>query len=259
MGIFKASAIVVVIVASVYLFTSDSYNNLFPRITPIEEPDITELTALEIVRIGNLERTAYGLEPLIANEKLSRAAEMKIDDMFKNQYFDHVSPSGEEASDLVGFTEYSFLAVGENLATGDFKDDKDLVSGWMDSPGHRENILSPGYLEIGVAVRRGIFNDQEVWMAVQIFALPDHACPKPDQNLLATISSNQKQLSSIKEDLEELQKEIELTPPRDGDKILKYNEMVYRYNSLSGKTQEMVEDYNFQIKLRSECISSYGF
>lgn len=263
MRILKASAIVVAIAASFYLFASVSYDdNLLLKIISTEEPDITEtseLMASEIVRIGNLERINHDVEPLILNERLSTAADMKIDDMLENQYFDHISPSGDEAGDLVESTEYAFIAVGENLATGDFKDEEDLVSGWMDSPGHRENILNPGYLEIGVAVRKGVYDGREVWMAVQIFALPDHACPKPDRNLFATISSNEERLSSIREDLEEFRKEIESTIPRDRDKVLEYNEMVYEYNSLSDETQEMAGNYNLQVESTNECISSYGF
>lgn len=263
MRILKVLVTIVVIATVYYLFPLVWYDeSSLPKIVlvnQIENAEVTKLTTLGVVRISNLERDTYGLNPLIKNEKLSLAAEMKVDDMLKNQYFAHVSPSGDEASDLVESTGYSFIAVGENLATGDFKDDKNLVSGWMNSPGHRKNILHPGYLEIGVAVGRGIFEGREVWMAVQIFALPDHACPKPDQNLFAVISSNKEQLSSIRQDLEELERGVGLMIPGEGNKILEYNTAVYEYNSLLERTMEMIRDYNLQIQLRNECISSYGF
>ena len=259
MRTLKVLVIIVVIATVYYLSPLIWYDESpLPKVVLVEQSE-TNLTTSGIVWISNLERGSYGLDPLIKNEKLSLAAEMKVDDMFKNQYFAHVSPSGDEASDLVELTGHSFIVVGENLATGDFKDDKDLVSGWMNSPGHRKNILHPGYLEIGVAVRRGIFEGQEVWMAVQIFALPDHACPKPDQSLFVVISSNKEQLSSIREDLEELGKGVGLMIPEEGSKILEYNTAVYEYNALLERTVEMVKNYNLQVQLRNECISSYGF
>jgi uncharacterized protein YkwD len=92
--------------------------------------------------------------------------------MFENQYFAHESPTGEKVSDLAKKFGYDFLLIGENLAMGNFSSDEDLVLAWMESPGHRENILNEKYQEIGVAVKKGIFEGKEVWIAVQHFGLP---------------------------------------------------------------------------------------
>ncbi len=263
MRVLKISIVAVAIAASFYLVTLVSRDGdlllrmVFPE--DVELIDDSDLTVNGILVAGNRERSALGLEPLIENERLSLAAEMKIDDMFKRQYFDHVSPSGEEAGDLVALTEYHFIAVGENLASGNFRNDDDLVAGWMDSPGHRENIVNPGYMEIGIAVRKGNFKGDEIWMAVQIFALPDRACPKPDRDLLNTISINEGRLSEKREELELLRIEIESMSPRDREAIIEYNLSVHEYNVLSDETHVMVQEYNSQVRSTNECIASYGF
>lgn len=263
MKVLKASIITVAIATSFYLvlLVSHDGNLLLKTFLPedVGVVESTDLTTKGILEIGNRERSLLGLDPLLKDERLSLAAEMKIDDMFERQYFDHVSPSGEEAGDLVALTGYRFIAVGENLASGNFNNDGDLIAGWMDSPGHRENIVNPGYMEIGIAVRKGNFEEQEIWLAVQIFALPDHVCPKPDRNLLSAISANEKRLSEIRKELELLRIEIESTVPRNREAILEYNASVHEYNALSDETQAMVRDYNSQVRETNDCIASYGF
>lgn len=264
MRILKPLAIFVAIAVSFYAFIIISFNGdilSIPQITRIppsvEEEQNSNLTISGILDLSNRERLIRGIDSLTNNESLNRAAEMKVDDMIENNYFAHISPSGEEASDLVSSVEYSFIAVGENLAYGEFRDNEELVSGWMNSPGHKENILNSGYLEIGIAVRK--IPNEEVWMAVQIFALPDHACLRPDRTLLAEISLNEEKMSVMRTELEAQRIEIESSIPRDREKILKYNAAVHEYNSLSDTTQEMVRNYNRQVELTNECIASYGF
>lgn len=263
MKVLKVSIVAIAIAASFYLVVLVSRDgDLLLRMVSPEDVYVVEtsdLTVEGILTVSNRERTALGLDPLIKERRLSLAAEMKINDMFDRQYFDHVSPSGEEAGDLVTLTEYQFIAVGENLASGNFKNDEDLVAGWMDSPGHRENIVNPGYMEIGIAVRRGEFEGHEVWMAVQIFALPDHACPKPDRDLLVAISVNEGRLSTSRDELDRLRVEIESTVPRNREAILEYNASVHEYNVLSNETQAMVREYNSQVRATNDCIASYGF
>ncbi len=264
MRILKPLAILVAIAISFYAFIIISFNGnilYVPQIidTPpsVEEEKTSNLTVSGVLDMSNKERSIRGINPLTNNEILNKAAEMKVDDMIENNYFAHISPSGEEASDLVSLVKYSFIAVGENLAHGEFKDDEDLVSGWMNSPGHKENILNPGYFEIGIAVKK--IPNEEVWMAVQIFALPDYACPGPDRDLFVKISSNEKEMSLMRTNLEIQRIKIESSTEKDKEKILKYNAAVHEYNSLSSTTQEMVRNYNQQVELTNECISSYGF
>ncbi len=267
MKIFKFFIVVVVIATTLYSFFIILENGDFIRKLTEKQPfsiiredsDRYLITVKGVIRETNRERESQGLISLTENRYLNIAAEMKIDDMFNNQYFAHVSPLGKEAGDLVLKTGYVFIAVGENLASGNFEGDKVLVNGWMESPGHRENILNPGYLEIGVAVKRGTFEERDIWMAVQIFALPEEACPGPDRNILFEITEREEMLSIIISQIETLKTEIESFFPRNNEKIREYNALVRQYNLISEEIRVLVRKYNSQIESSNNCIASYGF
>ena len=91
--------------------------------------------------------------------------------MLEKQYFDHVSPTGEQASDLAENVGYHYKIIAENIGTGDFLNNQKIVDGWMQSPGHRENILSTEVREIGAAVLKGKMKGSVTYIAVQIFGL----------------------------------------------------------------------------------------
>ena len=106
-----------------------------------------------LVEAMNRERAMHGLGPLRLNPTLSRAAADRIDDMFAKRYFDHVSPDGVEPFVWATKRGYRYRLIGENLAVG-YRGTA-VVDGWMRSPGHRENILTPGFDEVGVAIADG--------------------------------------------------------------------------------------------------------
>src|SRR6185369_15716694 len=118
-----------------------------------------------------------GLPALKENALLDKAAKKKLDDMFAQQYFEHINPQGKGPSDLAKSVGYDYIAIGENLALGNFKNDAELVQAWMDSPGHRANILNKQYTEIGVAVGQGTYEGKKTWLAVQEFGRPTSSCP----------------------------------------------------------------------------------
>ena len=101
--------------------------------------------------------------------------------MFEKEYFEHKSPSGIGASDIAHDVGYEFILVGENIALGNFDGDEALVQAWMDSPGHRANILNKRYTEIGIAAEKGLYQGKMMWLAVQIFARPMSLCQNPNQ------------------------------------------------------------------------------
>ena len=126
------------------------------------------LTKAKIVAQTNIQRYNNGqLPPLIENVKLDEAAKAKAEDMFQKQYFEHISPSGVGPGDLATRFGYEYILEGENLILGNFASEKELVQAWMDSPGHRANILHNRYTEIGVAIVKGIYNGENVWICVQ--------------------------------------------------------------------------------------------
>lgn len=161
-----------------------------------------QLSVAGILQATNRERAAHDLPTLSANAQLNQAAQKKVADMFARQYFAHEAPDGTGPADLVKATGYQYIRVGENLALGNFASDAALVQAWMDSPGHRANILHTGFSEIGLAVGRSEFAGTEVWLAVQTFAAPLDSCPSVDPTL-------QKQFDQSKTNLDQLGVELQ--------------------------------------------------
>jgi hypothetical protein len=183
----------------------------------------------------------------------------KVEDMFQNQYFAHESSTGEKVSDLAKKFGYDFLLIGENLAMGNFSSDEDLVLAWMESPGHRENILNEKYQEIGVAVKKGIFEGKEVWIAVQHFGLSSSFCQKPGSLLRTEIEEKEKQISQLEKELLDLKTEIDSLKrwqrEEISQKIDQYNELVSEYNNLVEETKNLIDQYNFQVNSYNQCLS----
>jgi uncharacterized protein YkwD len=113
-----------------------------------------EAFELEVIRLVNLERTSVGLHPLFRNNSLTNAARAHNQDMIANNFFDHIGSDGSTPAQRAcvhGFVPYwgSTCYVGENIAAG-YNTPASVVNGWMNSPGHRDNILNATYREIGV-------------------------------------------------------------------------------------------------------------
>jgi len=88
-------------------------------------------------------------EPLTMNGALRCAARVHSQDMANRGFFDHVNPEGESPGDRISRAGYSFFTAGENIAAGQTSPEE-VVAGWLDSPGHCMNIMSPDFEEIGV-------------------------------------------------------------------------------------------------------------
>ncbi len=106
--------------------------------------------AESIVAAMNRERAARGLGPLTLEPRLSLAAQDRVNDMLSKHYFDHVSPDGINPFEWVRKRGYRYNLVGENLSLG-YRSSQSVVTGWMNSPGHRANILKTGFDEVGIA------------------------------------------------------------------------------------------------------------
>jgi uncharacterized protein YkwD len=109
----------------------------------------------------NEERASYGLQPVTPNADLRQAALSHSDEMISQGYFEHTSPAGLTFIDRIEATGYMqgvrSWEVGENLVsgTGPLSTPQALVTSWMNSPPHRENLLRPTFREIGVAAVAG--------------------------------------------------------------------------------------------------------
>lgn len=219
------------------------------------------LTQSGAINETNRHRAANGLPPLQVNAQLASAAEEKITDMFKQQYFAHRSPDGVGPSDLAATVHYDYLIVGENLALGDFTDDVDLLQAWMDSPGHRANILNKKYSQIGVAVRVGNFEGQPVWMAVQEFGLPDSACPAADASLGVLIDSNKERMAELETMIKQKKEQLDRVSSSDtsyNSLATVYNRLVKEYNTFVEHTKKLTEDYNAAIERHNDCLKKAG-
>lgn len=128
----------------------------------------SSITIDEVVRATNEQRIASGLKPLAYNEKLADAARRKAANMLEENYWAHVSPSGKSPWVWFQAAGYSYTFAGENLAK-DFGDTSRMISAWMSSPTHRDNIVNPKYSEIGLAVVPGVLQGAETVLVVQLF------------------------------------------------------------------------------------------
>lgn len=107
----------------------------------------------EVVRLVNVERQKQGLGKLSLNAKLSNVATLKSQDMINKNYFDHTSPTYGSPFDMMKQFNISYKTAGENIAKGQ-KTPAEVVKAWMNSQGHRENILNKNYTEIGIGVAK---------------------------------------------------------------------------------------------------------
>ncbi|RST72979.1 sporulation protein [Siminovitchia acidinfaciens] len=111
----------------------------------------SQLSAYEqkVVELTNAERTKNGLAPLKIDVELSKVAREKSRDMSVNKYFDHNSPTYGSPFDMMKKFGISYRSAGENIAMGQ-RTPEEVVNAWMNSSGHRANILSKDFTHIGV-------------------------------------------------------------------------------------------------------------
>lgn len=103
----------------------------------------------EVVRLVNEQRAQNGLPALTHNWELSRVARYKSQDMVDNRYFSHTSPTYGSPFQMITAFGLSYRTAGENIAYGQ-RTPQEVVNTWMNSSGHRANILSSAYTQIGV-------------------------------------------------------------------------------------------------------------
>jgi hypothetical protein len=128
----------------------------------------TDITVDKIVQLVNEQRAKNNLDPLTVSTELSTAATAKAADMFKNNYWAHVSPTGTTPWQFITGSGYKYIYAGENLAKN-FNASQEVVDAWMNSPTHRANLLKPEYKEIGMAVVNGKLQGDETTLVVQEF------------------------------------------------------------------------------------------
>jgi len=143
-------------------------NLIYPnQIINIPQPGTQENTLEEqVVELVNRERTSRGLSPLTLNPELARVARIKSEDMYRNNYFSHQSPVYGSPFDMLRSFGIRYTAAAENIARGQTTAES-VMNSWMNSPGHRENILNSNLTQTGV----GYFNEGTPYWT-QLFIRP---------------------------------------------------------------------------------------
>ncbi|MFL6000531.1 MAG: CAP domain-containing protein [Streptomyces sp.] len=121
--------------------------------TPLTPAGLTR-TADEVVALTNRERARAGLPPLGVDPLLARAAQAYSTDMAVRAFYSHTSPEGTQPWDRAAAAGSTRRSIGENIACGQ-RSAAEVVEGWMNSPGHRANILKPGFTHIGIGFAGG--------------------------------------------------------------------------------------------------------
>lgn len=220
----------------------------------------SDLTKAGIILETNKQRADNNLKALKENSILDQMALAKAKDIFEKQYFDHVSPSGVGPDGLAKKYGYDYIVIGENLILGVFSGDAEAVNDWMNSPGHRANILNTRYAEIGVGVMKGTYEGQTVWVGVQEFGLSASVCPSPSAVLKSQIEEMQSQMNSMSYGILDLKKKIDSMSPKKGSDyqsaVSQYNDLIDQYNNLTEQVKGLVEEYNAEVNKFNSCINT---
>ena len=137
----------------------------------IRSQQYAAVVAAVLVDMANQDRGENRLDGLTINPVLTRAAQMKADDMAAKSYCAHTSPEGVTPWHWFQKAGYAYTYAGENLAI-DFSDSDAVNAAWMNSPAHRANILDQHFTEVGIATRQGSYEGHATTFVVQEFGTP---------------------------------------------------------------------------------------
>ncbi len=142
----------------------------------IENPQIkedikTQIVKNEIYELTNERRNNNHRPNLLLNARLSRAAQMKADNMASNGYFMHTDPNGRKFTYWLKKVGYDYSHAAENLAVN-FNNSDSLVKAWMNSSSHKSSLLSEKYSEFGVGLAVGQYKGDQAFFVVLMLAEP---------------------------------------------------------------------------------------
>lgn len=133
-----------------------------------------DISSQQLLLLTNQKREENGLPDLTMSESLSAAAANKASDMFSKDYWAHIAPDGTTPWVFIKSAGYNYIYAGENLARG-FNTAPDVISAWMASPGHRKNMLSSNYQNVGFAVSTGRLSGEDTVLVVEMFGSTTYA------------------------------------------------------------------------------------
>jgi uncharacterized protein YkwD len=159
----------ILIAISVLTFVATQVGMSFtPQFAPVVLGYVSSISPEQVIDLTNKERLNAGLPELQQNSLLTEAAIQKAQYMFNKNYWAHTAPDGTEPWKFVNDAGYKYRYAGENLAR-DFATADTAISAWMESPSHKDNILSSRYQDIGVGVMKGELNGVQTTLVVQFF------------------------------------------------------------------------------------------
>jgi len=132
---------------------------------------VSDISSAELLADTNTERVKDSLPSLKINDELSKAAFLKAQDMFANNYWAHTSPTGVTPWKWLGDSGYNYDVAGENLAKN-YPTSQATVDAWMNSETHRANILNGKYQDIGFAVVDGMIDGRNTTLVVAYYGAP---------------------------------------------------------------------------------------
>lgn len=138
----------------------------------------TNTSPAGLLSATNAQRTAGGVGSLKANSKLASAAQAKAADMVARDYWAHVTPDGKQPWVFITNAGYQYLAAGENLAYG-FLSSGDTITGWMNSPSHRTNLMNSDFTEVGFGMANSadFVDSGQQTVVVAMYGKPQSAEP----------------------------------------------------------------------------------
>ena len=164
---FREVSVAIIVIGSIFLLGFSAGSSFLIKKTVLG----ASVTASVLVDLTNESRLAYNQAPLVRNSALDYAATLKAEDMAKEGYFAHNSPTGVTPWYWFKQAGYTFLYAGENLAIN-FVDAEEVRNAWLASPLHRANLLDVKFKEIGMATVSGVYKNGPTIYVVQMFGTP---------------------------------------------------------------------------------------
>ena len=154
----------------------------------------TNISVADVHSLSNAQRTSAGVAGLTLKSALNQAAVNKANHMFANDYWAHTAPDGTSPWSFIDGVGYAYSYAGENLAKN-FMTSAGVVNGWMNSAGHRANVLNDRFADVGYGVVNGVLLGQEVTLVVALYAEPatiaQAPAPKPAPAAAPTVVPTQ--------------------------------------------------------------------
>lgn len=161
--ILHSSSIFIVVA---FLFFSSIFISSFRNTDTKVLGAASSISFQDLLLLTNQERQKQNIAPLVIDQQLSDAARNKANDMFANNYWAHISPTGKTPWDFIKESGYDYVYAGENLARG-FSSSSDVVDAWIASPEHRSNMLSRNFQDVGFAVEEGTLGGEDTILVVE--------------------------------------------------------------------------------------------